>query len=144
MILLNSSKYKISNFIIFNYINSLICFSIYVNQINEMFKYNKIRMSKDKESELINILINPFIECYYKELKEYEQKIKNDKFEIKHENNDLSFIENKNNDINKHDFDNLEKKISNNLMDIFEKNNFYSLSNSIIKNRAINLDNEFE
>ena len=115
-----------------------------INQINEMYKYNKIRMSKEKESELINILINPFIECYYKELKEFEQKIKNDKFEIKHENIDLSFVENKNIDINKHDFDNLENNVSNNLMDIFEKNNFYSLSNTIIKNRAINLDNEFE
>ena len=93
---------------------------------------------------LINILINPFIECYNKEMKEFEQKIKNDKFEIKHENIDLSFVENKNIDINKHDFDNLENNVSNNLMDIFEKNNFYSLSNTIIKNRAINLDNEFE
>ena len=115
-----------------------------INQINEMYKYNKIRMSKEKESELINILINPFIECYNKEMKEFEQKIKNDKFEIKHENIDLSFVENKNIDINKHDFDNLENNVSNNLMDIFEKNNFYSLSNTIIKNRAINLDNEFE
>ena len=119
-----------------------------INQINEMYKYNKIRMSKEKETELINILITPFIECFNKELKEYEQKLKDliskENKEDKNENNDFSIFNKNNNIINKYEKDDIENKLSFNLMNAFEKNNFYSLNNTIIKNRYINLDEEFE
>ena len=119
-----------------------------INQINEMYKYNKIRMSKEKETELINILITPFIECFNKELKEYEQKLKDliskENKEDKIENNDFSIFNKNNNIINKYEKDDIENKLSFNLMNAFEKNNFYSLNNTIIKNRYINLDEEFE
>ena len=119
-----------------------------INQINEMYKYNKIRMSKTKETELISILINPFIECFGKELKEYEQKfeylISKEKKGIDNENNDLSNFNKNNIDVIECDNNKIENKFSCKLLDIFEKNNFYSLSNNIIKNRYINLDEEFE
>ena len=119
-----------------------------INQINEMYKYNKIRMSKEKETELINILITPFIECFNKELKEYEQKLKDliskENKEDKIENNDFSIFNKNNNIINKYEKDDIENKLSFNLMNAFEKNNFYFLNNTIIKNRYINLDEEFE
>ena len=119
-----------------------------INQINEMYKYNKIRMSKTKEAELISILIHPFIECFDKKLKEYEQKFKDiiskEEKGIDKENIDLSIFNKNNIDAIECDNNKNENKFSYNLMDIFEKNNFYSLSNNIIKNRYINLDEEFE
>ena len=40
--------------------------------------------------------------------------------------------------------DNIEHRLSFQFLDIFKKNNFYSLNEPIIKNNYINLDNEFE
>ena len=121
-----------------------------INQINEMYKYNKIRMSKAKETELINILIKPFIECFNKELEDLDKKLKGliskENTDNKFADNDFSVFNKNNNIINENERDNIENELSFNLMDIFEKNNFYSLNNtnSIIKNRYINLDEEFE
>ena len=64
--------------------------------------------------------------------------------EDKIENNDFSIFNKNNNIINKYEKDDIENKLSFNLMNAFEKNKFYSLNNTIIKNRYINLDEEFE
>ena len=81
-------------------------------------------------------------------MKEYEQKLKDliskENKEDKNENNDFSIFNKNNNIINKYEKDDIENKLSFNLMNAFEKNKFYSLNNTIIKNRYINLDEEFE
>ena len=89
------------------------------------------------------LLINPFIEFYHKIVKELELKINS--FIKKFEEKD---VEKENNLMNKINFiyenDNIENRLSFQFLDIFKKNNFYSLNEPIIKNNYINLDNEFE
>ena len=116
-----------------------------INQINEMYKYNKIKMSKIEEAELINVLIKPFIDCFNKEIKELKEKI-NILIEKESDEYDNKNIE-RNKLINEQDNNkesNLENQLSFNLQDIFEKNKFYSLNENIIKNHYINMENEFE
>ena len=108
-----------------------------INQINEMYKYNKYKMSKNEETVLINALIKPFIEFLSKEIKELEEKmnilIKKEKVGDEYDNIIIDNDEKK-------DYNN---QLSSDLQDIFEKNNFYSLNENIIKNHYINLDDEF-
>ena len=114
-----------------------------INQINEMYKYTKFKISKKEEYKFIHVLINPFIEFYHKIVKELELKINS--FIKNVEEKD---VEKENNSINKINFiyenDNIENRLSFQFLDIFKKNNFYSLNEPIIKNNYINLDNEFE
>ena len=114
-----------------------------INQINEMYKYTKFKISKKEEYKFIHVLINHFIEFYYKIVKELELKINS--FIKNVEEKD---VEKENNSINKINFiyenDNIENRLSFQFLDIFKKNNFYSLNEPIIKNNYINLDNEFE
>ena len=116
-----------------------------INQINEMYKYNKIKMSKNEEAELINVLIKPFIEYLDKEIKELKEKIntfiENESGEYDNENISKNKLINKNDNIEKC---NLENQLCFNLQDILEKNKFYSLNENIIKNHYIDLENEFE
>ena len=116
-----------------------------INQINEMYKYNKIKMSKNEEAELINVLIKPFIEYLDKEIKELKEKIntfiENEPGEYDNENIGKNKLINKNDNIEKC---NLENQLCFNLQDILEKNKFYSLNENIIKNHYIDLENEFE
>ena len=81
-------------------------------------------------------------------MKEKKKKLKDliskENKEDKIENNDFSIFHKNNNIINKYEKDDIENKLSFNLMNAFEKNKFYSLNNTIIKNRYINLDEEFE
>ena len=116
-----------------------------INQINEMYKYNKIKMSKIEEAELINVLIKPFIDYLTQEIKELKEKINIliEKESYKYDNKNIE----RNKFINEQDNNkqsNLENQLSFNLQDIFEKNKFYSLNENIIKNHYINLENEFE
>ena len=118
-----------------------------INQINEMYKYNKNIMSKNEETQLINYLIKPFIEFIFNELEELKEKINiltiPVKEELKDENVNKAILKDENKfDINKNN--EYEHQLSNNLQDIFEKNNFYSMNEIIIKNHCINLDKEFE
>ena len=119
-----------------------------INQINEMYKYNKQIISKTKETELIYNLIKPFIEFYYKTIKEFEEKVNIFIIKEKEENIDIFIDKEENINISKHAFhgenNNLEKKLSHDLQDVFEKNNFYSLNEIIIKNHYINLDDDFD
>ena len=119
-----------------------------INQINEMYKYNKQMMTKTKETELIYNLIKPFIEFYYKTIKELEDKVNNFIKKDEEENIDIFKDKEDNNNIIKHvlnnENNNLEKKLSFDLQDVFEKNNFYFLNDIIIKNHYINLDDDFE
>ena len=114
-----------------------------INQINEMYKYTKFKISKKEEYKFIHVLINPFIEFYHKIVKELELKINS--FIKNVEEKD---VEKENNLMNKINFiyenDNIENRLSFQFLDIFKKNNFYSLNEPIIKNNYINLDNEFE
>ena len=114
-----------------------------INQINEMYKYTKFKISKKEEYKFIHVLINPFIEFYHKIVKELELKINS--FIKNVEEKD---VEKENNSINKINFiyenDDIENRLSFQFLDIFKKNNFYSLNEPIIKNNYINLDNEFE
>ena len=116
-----------------------------INQINEMYKYNKIKMSKNEEAELINVLIKPFIEYLDKEIKELKEKIntfiENEPGEYDNENIGKNQLINKYDNIEK---SNLENQLCFNLQDILEKNKFYSLNENIIKNHYIDLENEFE
>ena len=118
-----------------------------INQINEMYKYNKNIMSKNEETQLINYLIKPFIEFIFNELEKLKEKINiltlPVKEELKDENVNKAIVKYENKfDINKNN--EYEYQLSNNLQDIFEKNNFYSMNEIIIKNHCINLDKEFE
>ena len=119
-----------------------------INQINEMYKYNKQIISKTKETELIYNLIKPFIEFYYKTIKEFEEKVNIFIIKEKEEKIDIFIDKEENINISKHAFhgenNNLEKKLSHDLQDVFEKNNFYSLNEIIIKNHYINLDDDFD
>ena len=114
-----------------------------INQINEMYKYTKFKISKKEEYKFIHVLINPFIEFYHKIVKELELKINSFIKNIEEKD-----VEKENNSINKINFiyenDNIENRLSFQFLDIFKKNNFYSLNEPIIKNNYINLDNEFE
>ena len=114
-----------------------------INQINEMYKCTKFKISKKEEYKFIHVLINPFIEFYHKIVKELELKINS--FIKNVEEKD---VEKENNLMNKINFiyenDNIENRLSFQFLDIFKKNNFYSLNEPIIKNNYINLDNEFE
>ena len=118
-----------------------------INQINEMYKYNKFKMSKKEEIELINLLINPFIEFLEKEIKESNEKIndlivKDESYQLNDIKN-ISVLNNENIFVDKNKM-NFEIKLSSYFKDIFEKNNFFSLSQEIIKNHYISLDDEFE
>ena len=114
-----------------------------INQINEMYKYTKFKISKKEEYKFIHVLINPFIEFYHKIVKELELKINSFIKNIEEKD-----VEKENNSINKINFiyenDNIENRLSFQFLDIFKKINFYSLNEPIIKNNYINLDNEFE
>ena len=118
-----------------------------INQINEMYKYNKFKMSKKEEIELINLLINPFIEFLEKEIKESNEKIndfieKDESYQL-NDIQTISLLNNENIFIDKNKM-NFEIQLSCYFKDIFEKNNFFSLSQDIIKNHYVSLDDEFE
>ena len=104
-------------------------------------------MSKNEETQLINYLIKPFIEFIFNEIEELKEKINiltiPVKEELKDENVNKAILKDENKfDMNKNN--EYEHQLSNNLQDIFEKNNFYSMNEIIIKNHCINLDKEFE
>ena len=111
-----------------------------------MYKYNKIKMSKIEEAELINVLIKPFIDYLTQEIAELKEKIniliekESDEYDNKNIEKNMLLINEQDN--NKES--NLESQLSFNLQDIFEKNKFYSLNENIIKNHYINLENDFE
>ena len=111
-------------------------------QINEIYKYNKIMMSKNQERDFINVLTNPFIQLLANEINDLKEKI-NDFLKDNGEENENN---NENKLINKFDLikdkTNFEKQLSFCLEDTFEKNNYFSFS-EIIKNHYINLDDDF-
>lgn len=111
-----------------------------INQINEMYKYNKFILTKEEESKLIQSLISPFIILYSKIVTELENKI-NIFIKEKESFNSKSNNENINENNNKESRGSmlLEK-----LENIFERYNFYSLNQNIIENQYIDLENEFE
>ena len=111
-------------------------------QINEIYKYNKIMMSKNQERDFINVLTNPFIQLLANEINDLKEKM-NDFLKDNGEENENN---NENKLINKFDLikdkTNFEKQLSFCLEDTFEKNNYFSFS-EIIKNHYINLDDDF-
>ena len=111
-----------------------------INQINEMYKYNKFILTKEEESKLIQSLVNPFIILYSKIVTELENKINifiKEKESFNSKNNNENITENNNKESRGSML--LEK-----LENIFERYNFYSLNQNIIENQYIDLENEFE
>ena len=108
-----------------------------------MYKYNKYIMSKNEEAQLINYLIKPFIEFIENKIEELKGKMNILAPPLKEECYDNNRNKELLKDLNKNK-ENYGPQLSNNMKEIFEKHNFYSLNENIIKNHYINLDKEFE
>ena len=136
-------KYK---YLLFNCLNE-------IYKINELYKYNKFKISKKEENEFIYGLINPFIEFLNKILKDCELKIDKLSKQMeqlrKNKNKNSSYFENKYLDKyekneEKYNEDNLEDILSNYFEEIYEENNFYSFNSQKISNNCIILEDEFK
>ena len=114
-----------------------------INQISEMYKYNKYIMSKNEEAQLINYLIKPFIVFMENKIEELKGKMNILAQPLKEKCYDNNRNKELLKDLNKNK-ENYGPQLSNNMKEIFEKHNFYSLNENIIKNHYINLDKEFE
>ena len=147
---INSNKINNENKLIYMIYNCL----YEINKINEMYKYNKFKISKNQENELIHGLINPFIEFIKKIISNFESKIEILSKEINQLNKNKEIFDEKINSlclnnceikdkIDKDD-DNIGYKLSNYLEEIYEENNFYSYKGNIVKNQYINIEDEFK
>ena len=133
------------------------CLSIF-NKLNKIYKYNKFKINKNQENELIYGLINLFAEFFNKIIKDYKLKVvklykEAKQLKIKKDSINKykihSLIENKY--LNKFETENEKNEgidsegiISNYLEDIYKGNIFYSFKGDIITNKYINLDDEFK
>ena len=147
---INSNKINNENKLIYMIYNCL----YEINKINEMYKYNKFKISKKQENELIYGLINPFIEFIKNIISKYKKKIEILSKDINQLNKYKENLDKKINSLclnkseikekNEKEDGNIEYKLSNYLEEIYEENNFYSYKGNIVKNQYIIIEDEFK
>ena len=147
---INSNKINNENKLIYMIYNCL----YEINKINEMYKYNKFKISKKQENELIYGLINPFIEFIKNIISNFESKIEILSKDINQLNKYKENLDKKINSLclnkseikekNEKEDGNIEYKLSNYLEEIYEENNFYSYKGNIVKNQYIIIEDEFK